>query len=178
MEPGYDLPAMIGMTEAEVQTPALILDLDALEANIARMAAEARAMGVALRPHAKMHKSADIALMQIAAGAVGVCCQKVSEAEALVRAGVGDVLISHERRDGGTLERLAGLAGGAQVGAVAAEGGPVSAEAAIVDRSAGEVDLGVPVYPLVSINFPVYDADALPPELAAIPALKPGSRKV
>ena len=50
--------------------------------------------------------------------------------------------------------------------------------AALVDRSAGEVDLGVPFYPLVSINFPVYDADALPPELAAIPAIKPGSRKV
>lgn len=61
--------------------------------------------------------------------------------------------------------------------AVRAAGGVVLAEAALVDRTAGEVDLGVPFYPLVSINFPVYDADKLPPELAAIPATKPGSRK-
>jgi len=51
------------------------------------------------------------------------------------------------------------------------------AEAALVDRSAGEADLGVPFYPLVSLNFPVYDVDDIPPELAAIPAHKPGSRK-
>ena len=53
----------------------------------------------------------------------------------------------------------------------------VAAVEALVDRSAGEVELGVPFYPLVSINFPVYDADALPPELEAVPAVKPGSRK-
>ena len=58
-----------------------------------------------------------------------------------------------------------------------AEGGIVVAEAALVDRSAGEAELGVPFYPLVSLNFPVFDADAVPPELAAIPATKPGSRK-
>ncbi len=61
--------------------------------------------------------------------------------------------------------------------AVRAAGGIVLAEAALVDRTAGEVDLGVPFYPLVSINFPVYDPGNLPPELAAIPAMKPGSRK-
>ena len=71
-----------------------------------------------------------------------------------------------------------GLSSRQAIEAVAAEGGIVIAEAALVDRSAGEVDLGVPFYPLVSINSPVYDADALPPELAAIPAIKPGSRKV
>jgi orotate phosphoribosyltransferase len=62
--------------------------------------------------------------------------------------------------------------------AVRATGAVVVAEAALVDRSAGDAALGVPFYPLVSINFPVYDADNLPPELAAIPAGKPGSRKV
>ncbi|WP_299010152.1 orotate phosphoribosyltransferase [uncultured Caulobacter sp.] len=70
-----------------------------------------------------------------------------------------------------------GLSSRQAIAAVEAEGGIVIAEAALVDRSAGEVDLGVPFYPLVSINFPVYDADQLPPELAAIPATKPGSRK-
>ncbi len=70
-----------------------------------------------------------------------------------------------------------GLSSRQAIEAVEAEGGSVVAEVALVDRSAGEVELGVPFYPLVSINFPVYDADALPPELEAVPAVKPGSRK-
>ena len=71
-----------------------------------------------------------------------------------------------------------GLSSREAMEAVRAAGGEVIAEAALVDRSAGSnIDLGVPFYPLVSINFPVYDADALPPELEAVPAVKPGSRK-
>lgn len=70
-----------------------------------------------------------------------------------------------------------GLSSRQAMDAVRAEGGIVLAEAALVDRSAGQADLGVPFYPLVTLNFPVYDADAIPPELAAIPAIKPGSRK-
>ena len=70
-----------------------------------------------------------------------------------------------------------GLSSRQAIEAVEAEGGIVVGEVALVDRSAGEVELGVPFYPLVSINFPVYDADQIPPELAAIPAIKPGSRK-
>ena len=70
-----------------------------------------------------------------------------------------------------------GLSSRQAIEAVAAAGGEVIAEAALVDRSAGEVELGVPFYPLVSINFPVYDADNLPPALAALEPEKPGSRK-
>ncbi|MGE4430250.1 MAG: orotate phosphoribosyltransferase [Sphingobium sp.] len=70
-----------------------------------------------------------------------------------------------------------GLSSRQAMDAVRAEGGIVLAEAALVDRSAGQADLGVPFYPLVTLNFPVYEADAIPPELAAIPAIKPGSRK-
>lgn len=70
-----------------------------------------------------------------------------------------------------------GLSSRQAMDAVRAAGGIVVAEVALVDRSAGEADLGVPFYPLVQLNFPVYDADAVPPELAAIPAAKPGSRK-
>ncbi|MGD9810818.1 MAG: orotate phosphoribosyltransferase [Sphingobium sp.] len=70
-----------------------------------------------------------------------------------------------------------GLSSREAMDAVREEGGIVVAEAALVDRSAGQADLGVPFYPLVSLNFPVYDADDLPPELAAVPAEKPGSRK-
>lgn len=70
-----------------------------------------------------------------------------------------------------------GLSSRQAIDAVTQAGGIVVAEAALVDRSAGEVELGVPFYPLVSINFPVHDPDDLPPALAAIPAIKPGSRK-
>ena len=70
-----------------------------------------------------------------------------------------------------------GLSSRQAIDAVIEAGGIVVAEVALVDRSAGDVDLGVPFYPLVSINFPVYEEDEVPPELAAIPAIKPGSRK-
>src|ERR1051325_6361527 len=67
-----------------LDTPALLVDRDALERNIAAMAAHARAVGVALRPHAKTHKSVRIAQRQVAAGALGICCATLGEAEAMV----------------------------------------------------------------------------------------------
>ncbi|MCJ9754243.1 DSD1 family PLP-dependent enzyme [Neorhizobium sp. BETTINA12A] len=113
---GYDVPAAIGDKIADIQTPALIIDLDAFERNVARMKDHAEAMGVRLRPHAKTHKSADVALYQIAnGGAVGICCQKVSEAEALVRGGVTDVLVANEVADRKKIDRLARLAKSAHV---------------------------------------------------------------
>lgn len=69
-----------------------------------------------------------------------------------------------------------GLSSREAIAAVAAEGGEVIAEVSLVDRSAGEADLGVPFYPLVAINFPTYADDEVPAELAAIPVTKPGSR--
>ena len=65
--------ALKGQGVAAIDTPALVIDLDAMERNLARMAAFARTHGVRLRPHAKMHKSAFIARLQMRAGAVGVC---------------------------------------------------------------------------------------------------------
>ncbi|MDQ0136528.1 3-hydroxy-D-aspartate aldolase [Neorhizobium galegae] len=113
---GFDVPAAIGDTFEDIQTPALIIDLDAFERNVERMKAYAEAMGVRLRPHAKTHKSADVALYQMAnGGAVGICCQKVSEAEALVRGGVTDVLIANEVADPRKIDRLARLAKSAHV---------------------------------------------------------------
>jgi D-serine deaminase-like pyridoxal phosphate-dependent protein len=72
----------------ELDTPSVIVDLDLLEQNIAEMAELARAAGVALRPHIKTHKTPEIARMQLAAGAVGVTCAKLGEAEALADAGL------------------------------------------------------------------------------------------
>ena len=69
-----------------------------------------------------------------------------------------------------------GLSSREAIAAVEAAGGVVLAEAALVDRSGGSVDLGVPFYPLIALNFPTYAADELPPELAATEAVKPGSR--
>jgi len=102
--------ARIGDPVAAIDTPALVIDLDALERNIARMADYARAHGMRLRPHAKTHKSAAIAALQVAAGAVGVCVQKLDEAVALADAGVADIYISNQIVDAAKLARLAGLA--------------------------------------------------------------------
>ena len=110
LEVGYDVPAKIGMNEADIQTPCLVLDLDALEYNIKTMGQFAKDMGMRLRIHGKMHKSVDIALLQAKIGnSCGVCCQKVSEAEVFVRGGIKDVLVSNQVRDAAKIDRLARL---------------------------------------------------------------------
>ncbi|MDX1742700.1 MAG: DSD1 family PLP-dependent enzyme [Ruegeria sp.] len=109
-EVGYDIPAKPGMDEADIQTPSLILDLDALERNIKKMGDYAKAHGMRHRVHGKMHKSVDVAkLQEKIGGAVGVCCQKVSEAEVFVRGGIKDVLVSNQVRDPAKIDRLASL---------------------------------------------------------------------
>src|SRR5574343_615255 len=108
LEVGYDIPALPGMAEADIQTPCLILDLDALERNVAKMGRFAKEMGVRHRVHGKMHKSVDVALLQERlGGSCGVCCQKVSEAEVFARGGIKDVLVSNQVRDPAKLDRLA-----------------------------------------------------------------------
>ncbi|MEL6594976.1 MAG: 3-hydroxy-D-aspartate aldolase BhcC [Pseudomonadota bacterium] len=108
LEVGYDIPAAIGMDESEIQTPCLVLDLDALERNIEKMGRFAREMGVRHRVHGKMHKSVDVALLQEKlGGSVGVCCQKVSEAEVFARGGIKDVMVSNQVRDPAKIDRLA-----------------------------------------------------------------------
>jgi 3-hydroxy-D-aspartate aldolase len=110
LEVGYDIPAAVGMAEADIQTPCLILDLDALERNIRKMGDYARAHGMRHRVHGKMHKSVDVAkLQEKLGGAVGVCCQKVSEAEAFARGGIKDILVSNQVRDPAKIDRLARL---------------------------------------------------------------------
>jgi 3-hydroxy-D-aspartate aldolase len=109
-------PASIGQRLEEVDTPALILDLDAFERNLATLQKALAGKKVRVRAHAKTHKCPEIARRQIAAGAVGVCCQKVSEAEALVEGGVEDVLISNEIVGAQKLARLAELSRRARLG--------------------------------------------------------------
>ena len=109
-EVGYNIPASPGMDEKDIQTPCLLVDLDAFEKNVKTMRDLCRDMGVSHRVHGKMHKSADVAHYQISHGdAVGICCQKVSEAESFARAGIKDILVSNQVRDPAKIDRLARL---------------------------------------------------------------------
>jgi D-serine deaminase-like pyridoxal phosphate-dependent protein len=103
-------PARVGDALADVDTPALIVDLDRFDANLARMMQSVAGRGVRVRPHAKSHKCVEIARRQVAAGAVGVCVQKTSEAEPFLVGGIEDVLITNEVIGERKLTRLAGLA--------------------------------------------------------------------
>ena len=110
LEVGFDIPAVPGMREVDIQTPCLILDLDALERNIRKMGDYAKAHGMRHRVHAKMHKSIDVVrLQERLGGATGICCQKVSEAEVFARGGIRDILISNQVRDTLKIDRLARL---------------------------------------------------------------------
>tara|TARA_R110002094_G_scaffold171498_1_gene153444 strand:+ start:3124 stop:4287 length:1164 start_codon:yes stop_codon:yes gene_type:complete len=107
---GYDIPAKPGMDEADIQTPCLVLDLDALERNVKKMGDFARDAGMRHRSHGKMHKSVDVQMLQESlGGACGVCCQKVSEAEVFARGGITDVLVSNQVTDPRKIDRLARL---------------------------------------------------------------------
>lgn len=114
--PSETLPARIGDRIEEIDTPALLVDLDAFEKNLQTMANAARAANVRLRPHAKTHKCVEVARRQIALGAVGQCVQKVGEAEVLVRGGIKDVLVSNQVVGTSKLQRLAALASSATIG--------------------------------------------------------------
>ena len=109
-------PAAVGMLIAEIDTPALIIDLDPFDRNLAKMARYAASAGVGLRAHAKTHKSSEVARRQMAAGAVGQCVQKVGEAEVLARAGIPDILVSNQVVEPRKLDRLAALAHRARIG--------------------------------------------------------------
>ena len=114
MKPRPDLPqalaASVGLRVDRIDTPALVVDLDAMERNIARMADFARKHQVLWRPHAKLHKSAEIALQLQRAGAVGACVQKTAEAEALAEGGVRDITITNQVIAHPKLLRVARLA--------------------------------------------------------------------
>ncbi|OWT74305.1 MULTISPECIES: DSD1 family PLP-dependent enzyme [unclassified Achromobacter] len=103
-------PAEPGMPVTAIDTPALLLDLAAMEHNIALVHAGVHDSGLALRPHAKAHKCVELALRQMQAGAAGICCQKVSEAEIFVRGGVPDVLITNQIVGAEKCHRVAQLA--------------------------------------------------------------------
>ena len=138
-------PAEIGMREDDIDTPALIVDLDVFDRNIARMADQVRTLGIAHRPHAKTHKSADIARRQIAAGAVGQCCQKVGEAEVLAAGGVQDILVSNQIVGRRKLDRLAALAREARITVCVDDAGNVGEVSAAAERFGADLDVLVEI---------------------------------
>lgn len=166
-------PAEIGMRLEEVDTPALILELDAFETNLRRLS-EAAAGRVRVRPHAKTHKCPEIARRQIAAGAVGVCCQKVSEAEAMVEGGIEDVLVTNQIVGARKIERLAALARRARIGVCVDHAANVRDLQAAAARAGARLD----VYLELEVGMrrcgvaPGAPALALAREIAASPDLR------
>ena len=145
-EVGYDVPAALGDRIESIQTPALIVDLDAFERNLARMKRHTEAMGVRLRAHAKTHKSADIARAQMErGGACGICCQKVSEAEALVRAGIRDILVANEVTDPAKIDRLARLGRDARIIVCADDAAAVATLSAAAGRQGTTLEVLVEI---------------------------------
>ncbi len=139
-------PAQPGMSEDEIDTPALVIDLDAFEYNLDRMAAMLAPTGVRLRAHAKTHKSPVIAHQQIVRGAIGQCVQKVAEAEVLAWGGVGDILVSNEVVGAQKLARLVALSGISKVAVCVDD----LAQVAAADRAAA--DAGARLSVLVEID--------------------------
>jgi 3-hydroxy-D-aspartate aldolase len=167
-------PAEIGMSLKDVDTPALLIELDAFERNLRRLADAIAPTGVRFRPHAKTHRSPVIALRQMALGAVGVCCQTVGEAETMVLGGVPDVLVSNQVVGSGKLARLAALARQARVRVCADDADNIVA----IDKAAASYDVRLDV--LVEIDVgnqrcgvaPGRPALELAQQIDAAPALR------
>ncbi|HEX6974777.1 MAG TPA: DSD1 family PLP-dependent enzyme [Vicinamibacterales bacterium] len=138
-------PARVGDHIASVDTPALLLDLDAFEYNLRKLPETLKGRPIAIRPHAKAHKCPEIALRQIALGAVGACVQKVSEAEALVDGGVEDVLVVNEVVGATKLTRLARLATRARIGVCVDDRGNVGDIQAAAKVEGADLDVYVEV---------------------------------
>ena len=164
-------PAIPGMREDEIDTPALVIDLDAFEYNLNRMAALLAPTNVKLRAHAKTHKSPVIAKMQIARGAVGQCVQKVAEAEILAWGGVQDILVSNEVVGAAKLARLCALSKIAKVAVCVDD----AAQVAAIEAAAA--DAGIRMSVLVEIDVGAARAGVAPgPDAVALAQMIAGSK--
>lgn len=139
-------PAEPGMTLSDVDTPALLLDLVAFEANLDRLDASLAETRIRVRPHSKSHKCPEIALRQMAHGAVGVCCQKVTEAEAMVAGGIPNVLVSNQVVGPRKIERLVALARRARISVLVDDATNVAA------LNAAAAEAGTTLDVLIEVN--------------------------
>jgi len=132
-------------TPAAPSTPALVVDLDVFEANIAALAELLRGTGKTVRPHAKTHRAPELARRQLGGQVVGVTCATVGEAEAMVAAGIDDVLVANEVVDGAKLARLASLARAARVAVAVDDPEGVNRLARQAERAGTTVDVLIDV---------------------------------
>ena len=153
-----------GMTLAEVPTPALIVDLDRMEANIAAWQAMADRNGVRFRPHIKTHKTPEIAAQQLAAGACGIASAKPTEAEVFAAAGCDDIVIAYPTVGEDKWERLARIAAGARVTV------NVDSEHQARGLSAAAVAAGVELRVQIEIDTGLHRVGLDPADYAAIEA--------
>jgi D-serine deaminase-like pyridoxal phosphate-dependent protein len=133
---------LLGQEKDQLDTPALLVDLDLFEANVHTLAKACADHGVAWRPHSKAHKCPDIARIQIEAGAQGIICAKLSEAEVMVEHGVDDILIANEIVTPAKLQRLASLQARARVMCCVDDVGIVD----VISASAAAEGAVIPVY--------------------------------
>jgi D-serine deaminase-like pyridoxal phosphate-dependent protein len=152
---------LIGQQKSALDTPALLVDLDVMEGNIARVAATCHAHGVAWRPHSKSHKTPEIAQMQIAAGAIGVTCAKLGEAEVMAAAGIRDILIANEIVGASKIARLAELARRADPIVC------VDSVANVLELAAAHTNAGRPLRVAIEVNIGMNRA-GVPPGDAVI----------
>ncbi|MDI3307376.1 MAG: DSD1 family PLP-dependent enzyme [Acetobacteraceae bacterium] len=157
-------PAEPGMREEEVDTPALLLDLDAFEANLDAMAALLAPTGAKLRAHAKTHKSPVIARLQMARGAVGQCVQKVAEAEVLAWGGIPDILVSNEVVGARKLARLAALSRISNVAVCADD----AAQVAMIEAAAEAAGTRLPVLVEIDVGAARCGIEPGPPAVALV----------
>jgi 3-hydroxy-D-aspartate aldolase len=153
-------PAVIGMPLSAVETPALLIELDAFERNLHRMSTSLERTGVRLRPHAKTHKCPHIAHQQQVLGAIGVCCQTVSEAEAMVWGGIRDVLVSNQIVTPAKIARLAALAREARIAVCVDDLQNVQALSRAASAAGAQIDL------LVEIDVGTHRCGVAPGEAA------------
>ncbi|KAK7108206.1 hypothetical protein V1264_015985 [Littorina saxatilis] len=143
----YQKPCTIGDPVDDIDTPALVVCLNKLEENVGKMnTAMEKYPGVAVRPHVKTHKCPEVARMQMRAGAVGMCCQTLTEAEAMVGGGVADVFITNELVGKTKLRRLASLARQAAVSIT------VDDAANLQDISDVATEMGVTIHIAIEVN--------------------------
>jgi D-serine deaminase-like pyridoxal phosphate-dependent protein len=128
------------MRLSELETPVLTADLDAIERNVARMQAYCDEHGVELRPHIKTHKLPELARLQLDAGAIGITCQKLGEAEVMADAGVEDILLSFPLVGEAKAERLAALAERVKMTVVGDSAVVAEGLSAVLARRGVEVD--------------------------------------
>ena len=134
-----------GVLSAAFSTPALVVDLGTFEANLAAMAELLRGSGKTIRPHVKTHRTPELARRQLGGSAVGITCATVGEAEAMVEAGIDDVLVANEVVEPGKIERLVSLARSARIGVAVDDREPVATLSQAASRIGVTVDVLIDV---------------------------------